>query len=231
MKKSPLVLCWMLLLIVGGMGGRVWGQQETVLLRTLKFYPLRILQGEILVGYEHALHKRLSLSVGLGIHGAGQYAQVAGEPATEGCRGVWPASGYGILAGPRFYPGKTQRSAPFYIELLFATRHTKFAPFHEYAAPPCGTEGVPHKQIAPYVQRYGLQFMLGGALRRDKPFTLDMYGGLGLRLVHTDERQQEVIASTNPFYAVEPSRNDLEPTLHLGLSLGLNFAALKIRRG
>lgn len=203
--------------------------QDIRLPRTLKAYPLRVFAGELLLGYEHGIGPHISVTGALGLHGSGFFNQASGLTGTavnHGCRTVFPASGFAILAGPRWYPGKLTRKGPFFFEMIVAYRRTSFVSFREYGSLPCDNDNNNWKVVRPLVQRIGLQLQCGGALRRDKAFTMDFFGGLGLRSVVTDERQTEVPAgSTNGFYAIEPRRSEVQPSVHLGLSLGYNFAA------
>jgi hypothetical protein len=209
--------------------------QEVQLPRTLKAYPLRLFAGELLLGYEHGIGPHISVTAALGLHGSGVFNQASrltpGTAANYDCRTVFPASGLAVLVGPRWYPGKLTRKGPFFLELLLVYRRTDFEPLREYGSIPCNSGNTLSKEVRPLVQRTGVQLMCGGALRRDKRFTMDMFGGLGLRSTTTDERQTVVPPSnpTDSFYYIEPKRTVLSPSVHLGLSLGYNFAALRRR--
>lgn len=226
MKRTPflwLTCCVALLLPLLAHG------QDLRLPRTLKAYPLRIFAGELLLGYEHGVGPHISVTGSLGLHGSGFFNQASGLTATAvnyGCRTVFPASGITVMAGPRWYPGKLTRKGPFFLEFIVAYRRTSFESFREYGSLPCEDDNTHSKVIRPLVQRTGVQLQCGGALRRDKRFTMDMFGGLGLRGVTTDERQTEVPTGPHAgFYAIEPRRSVVQPSIHLGLSLGYNFAA------
>lgn len=208
----------------------VWafGQKDVPLSRTVKAYPLRVFAAEILIGYEHGIHPHLSVTGALGIHGSGFFDNdvkgLEGTGTQYGCRTVFPASGVNAQAGARWYPGKITRKSPFFAELLLTYRRTDFQAFSEYDSIPCTHDNTMSKEIRPLVQRMGVQVLCGAALRREKRFTIDMFGGLGVRNVSTDERQT-VVPGTGEFYAIEPRRNVVQPSVHLGLSLGFNFGA------
>jgi hypothetical protein len=201
--------------------------------RTIKFYPLRIFAGELLLGYEHGVGRHLSATVGLGLHGSGVYMQASeltpGTAANYGCRSVMPASGITLQAGPRWYPGKMTRKGPFFLEMLLVYRRTDYESFREYGSIPCNASNALSKEIRPLITRTGVQLLCGGALRRDKRFTMDMFGGLGLRNEYVRERQTQVPGGGDDFYAIEPPTKYVVPSAHLGLSLGFNFAATRRR--
>jgi hypothetical protein len=198
--------------------------QETRFPRTVKLYPLNLIRSEFSVGYEHGLKQRISLSGAAGIHGSGTWSQVADGSGSlgEGCRTVWPAKGFSFKAGARFYPSKSKRVSPFYMEMLLAYRATQYFSLLKYATSPCGP-GTPAKVIRPYSSRVGLQYLLGGAIKRDRRFTLDFYGGLGLNILYRDEKQPNDPSNPDIFFRPVPATSKLQGSVHLGLSLGYNF--------
>lgn len=206
--------------------------QDARLPRTIKVYPFNLFRGEVALGYEHGITPRLSVTGQVSRVGTGSFSQVNGAVgrSAEACTLVWPTRGFSVKAGGRFYPSKLKRTAPFYVEGILGYRLLQFPEMTEYAGSTCEEPSLyPTKRIHPVVQRIGFQAMLGGAMRRDRYFTVDIYGGLGLHAMVVDENQAADPGLPDDFYRIEPVRTRPSGSIHLGFSLGFNLHGTKKR--
>jgi hypothetical protein len=201
--------------------------QELRLPRTIKLYPLTLVSSELSVGYEHGVKPQLSISGRVGLHGSGNYSQsqIRGSLSSASqCVAIWPdARGFSVKGGVRYYPSKKRRSSPFYVEGLLSYRRTVFPRIREFPNYPCIETTHPSKEISPVVQRFGFLALVGGALRRDKRFTLDMFGGIGFHNEVVDERQRVDPGFPDGFYRIEPVSHRFKMSVHLNLSIGYNL--------
>ena len=135
------------------------------------FYPFQLLAGEVRLGYEQSILKKVSIEISPGYLFGIIQGEIDGDIGIEGKNNLnTNFKGYAMRAGARYYLSSNYNG--FYVHPLFLYKH---------ADSETNTFDYPYTPATEDVNIYALQLLLGTRFKSRKKLCFDLYAGIGYK--------------------------------------------------
>lgn len=232
LHKSAIQICFFLLLFISNSFSQ--NAKDSLSFRHLiKIYPLSVISGEYLLGYEKNFNKRYSFEINVGIF---RKEPIENNSTEEG--GYWnmvpgweKANGFSARAGIKRYSRKYKAPFGFYkhLQLMYKYVHFDNTEFS------WSGQGSYSEWVTLSRHSATIKYLIGKQMQILKTFSFEFYFGFGLRYKFQSKAISygHYTSNANGYYPgqeytqyYDDYRTDeywLIPTIHTGFTMGLFF--------